>query len=739
MHMPKSFCLLVALFLGTGLHLSAQFPDTLYAGTASGAIRIDGLMDEPDWGLVRGASGFFQQFPMDTCLAVGQTTVRVLHDKDFIYVGGLMYNLPDARRYVTPSLRRDFRGEANDAIVVVLDPFQDNTNAFSFGVNPFGVQREGLIANGGNMSSDLDLSWDNRWFAAGKMYDGYWIGEIAIPLKSLRYREDSEMWNIKFYRIDSEYGERSVWPLTPRQFPIMNLAYMNKLVWDTPLDKPGSNIVAIPYLSANYSEDRLGGGDSKQSLGIGGDAKVGLGPSLNLDLTINPDFSQVEVDQQVTNLDRFEIFFPERRQFFLENADLFSNFGVERMRPFFSRRIGVARDESTGQNVQNPIYMGARLSGKLGDDWRVGLLNMQTARDRDINQPSTNYTVAALQRKVFSRSNIGFIAVNKSPFRDAIIADSLGDDAFKGNSVLGMDYNLSSKDNTWTGKAFFHHSFESDQPDKAFATGAQIGYGTNPYEVFLTAQWIGENYNPEVGFARRVGYQRVASASWRNFYPKKGIINRHGPGFDFDVLGNPVNGLTDWDVNLMYRITFQSTAQFNMRLRKEYVYLTSPFDPTNTGGQRLPADSDYAQYLFIGNFTSNFRKPLSFELETRSGEYYNGTRLNLEGSLNYRIQPYGTISVDITYNRIRLPAPYADADLLLVGPRFNLTFSRSVFWSTFIQYNTQIENININSRFQWRFAPVSDLFVVYTDNYFPSGLVNKNRALVLKMTYWLNV
>lgn len=737
--MTKALWLALALSLGALSRANAQSPDTLHAGIATGTIRIDGLMDEPDWGQVRGASGFFQQFPMDSCLAVGQTVVRILHDEDYIYIGAVMYNLPDERKYVTPSLRRDFRGEANDAIVIVFDPFQDNTNAFQFGVNPFGVQREGLVANGGNMSSDLDLSWDNRWFAAGKMYDGYWIGEIAVPLKSLRYREGSDMWNIKMYRIDSEYGERSVWPQTPRQFPIMNLAYMNKLIWDVPLGKAGSNIVAIPYISANYSEDRISDKGISRGSGIGGDAKIGVGPSLNLDLTVNPDFSQVEVDEQVTNLDRFEIFFPERRQFFLENADLFSNFGVERMRPFFSRRIGVARDEETGQNVQNPIYMGARLSGKLNDDWRVGLLNMQTARDRSINQPSTNYTVAALQRKVFSRSNIGLIAINKSPIRDQIIADTLGESAFDHNRVMGMDYNLSSKDNTWTGKAFYHQSFDPNQPDNAFATGAEMSYGTNPLEIFVTSQWIGENYNPEVGYARRTGYRRVASASWRNFYPKKGIINRHGPGFDFDVLGNPVNGLTDWDVNLMYRISFQNTSMFNMRLRREYIFLTSAFDPTNTGGKALPANSEYFQNLVIASYTSNFRKPLSVELETRSGAYYNGTRINLSGSLNYRIQPYGAISVDFSYNRIRLPAPYADANLLLVGPRFNLTFSKSVFWTTFIQYNNQIDNININSRFQWRFAPVSDLFIVYTDNYFPDGLVNKNRALVFKMTYWLNV
>ena len=149
--------------------------------------------------------------------------------------------------------------------------------------------------------------------------------------------------------------------------------------------------------------------------------------------------------------------------------------------------------------------------------------------------------------------------------------------------------------------------------------------------------------------------------------------------------------------------------------------------------------SEYAQNLIVASYTSDFRKKINFRLDTRSGDYYNGSRLNLNGALNFRLQPYAVVSIDFSANRIRLPKPYADANLLLIGPRFDFTFSRSVFWTTFIQYNNQIDNININSRFQWRFAPVSDLFVVYTDNYFPDGLINKNRALVLKFTYWLNM
>lgn len=733
----KSTPVFVACLL-TVLNLSAQQSDGLHISRTDERVLIDGRLDDAVWQTAEKATNFTQYFPFDTSLAESQTEVMMAYDGQFLYLGAKMYNKdPDRSVYVTPSLRRDYRGEANDGITLILDPFQDNTNAFQFGVNPFGVQREGLIANGGSNGGDLSLSWDNKWYAEAKQYGDYWVAEMAIPFKTIRFKEGNDRWNINFYRIDSYDGERSTWTPIPRNYRIISLAYTRELIWDRPLEKPGANVALIPYVLGRTSNNRIEGG-SDSGFDVGGDAKIAVGPALNLDLTFNPDFSQVEVDQQVTNLDRFEIFFPERRQFFLENADLFADFGVDRMRPFFSRRIGVARDESTGQNVQNPIYGGARLSGKLNDDWRVGLLNMQSARDLEIGTPSVNYTVAAVQRKVFSRSNVGMIFVNKQPFEDEQISDTTGV-LYDHNRVIGLDYNLASKDDTWTGKVFYHQSLDPDNPEDSYATSARINYNTLRWQGRIFAQSIGENYNPETGFARRIGYNRIASTIEHRWYPKKGIINNHGPGFDFDVLGNQRFGVTDYDINFLYAINFRNTSRFSMRLRREYVYLFSAFDPTRTGGEQLPIDSDYAYNLIIARYTSDFRRKLNFSLSTRSGGYFNGSRLNLQGSINYRLQPYGSISLDFSFNRIRLPEPYNDADLVLIGPRFDFTFTRSLFWTTFIQYNNQIENININSRLQWRFRPVSDLFIVYTDNYFPDTFNSKGRALVVKATYWLNL
>lgn len=738
---------LVFLLLVCTVQSWAQLPGLPIKKTTE-RIFIDAEMNEAVWRETEVAKDFKQFFPFDSSYAKAQTEVRMTYDDKFIYVFAIMYNIGE-QSYVTPSLRRDFRGEANDSFVVQFDTFKDNTNSFQFGINPFGVQREGLVANGGSTNqSDLSLNWDNKWYSHAKILDGKWVCEFAIPFKSLRYKHGLSSWNVNFYRINSNNAERSTWAPIPRNFPLISLAFTRPLIWDQPLDKPGSNVSLIPFIATRVNQNSEKGEQPQQSNSFGGDAKVAIGPALNLDLTVNPDFSQVEVDQQVTNLDRFEIFFPERRQFFLENADLFSDFGGEGNRPFFSRRIGVTRDQNTGQNVENPIYFGARLSGKVNNNLRVGLLSMQAGQDKNNNLPSTNYTVATFQRKLFARSNIGMIFINKQAFQDSIGADFVTSPQ-KFNRVIGLDYNLASKDNKWNGKFYYHRSFTNNQTDSSFAMAARLAYNTFRWDVSGTIQNIGANYNPEVGFARRKDYLRLAPTVWYNFYPRSKIINNHGPGLDFDVIGNKKYGITDYDFNFMYRIRFQSTAQFNIRLRQEYVYLFSAFDPTNTGGLQLATGTDYTNNVVVASYISDARKKFFFDISTRSGEYFNGNRINFSGAVNYRAQPYAVLSVNYTYNQINLPAPYKTAELILVGPRFDITFSRKVFWTTFVQYNNQINNVNINSRLQWRFRPVSDLFISYTDNYFASDELKdgiqyqswqpKLRAIVLKFTYWLNL
>ena len=706
-------------------------------------VQIDGLVDAI-WSTADSAYNFMQYFPMDTSMANSATVAKVLYDDQYIYVLGVMQNLSSDRTYITPSLRRDFFGDANDSFSFVIDAFQDNTNAFIFGINPYGVRREGLITNGGSGMGAFSMDWDNKWQGEARMEDGFWVAEMAIPWKSIRFGENQDQWNVNFYRVDSEDAEKSTWAPINRSYSIINLATLRKMNWDEPTKKPGANISVIPYITAGTSKNFQDNLPTENDFNAGFDLKYAVTPGLNLDLTVNPDFSQVEVDQQVTNLDRFEIFYPERRQFFLENADLFANYGNGRTTPFFSRRIGVARDESTGQNIQNPIPVGMRLSGKLNNNLRLGLLSMQGGSQEDAGLPSYNFSVLSMQQKVLARSNFSFLFVNKETFQDEADYDATLYSAY--NRTMGFDYNHASADSRWNGKLFYHQTFEEAAGDDAFASGFEVSYTVPKWSWNMSGQMVGANYNPEVGFVRRRDIKQWSSTVRRSFFPKQGGIQRHGPGFDYDMVWNKAYGFLDWDINLLYDIFWKSSARFSARLRQQYTYLFFGFDPSGSGGLRLPSDSEYTNNLIIASYNSDQRKKIFFNLSTRSGQYFNGTRINLEGSISWRYQPLGFTSIAFAYNNIKLPDPYNDAVLFLIGPRFDFTFTKKLFWTTFVQYNTQIENLNINSRLQWRFAPVSDFFLVYTDNYLATnddGFINlggsKSRALVFKLTYWLNL
>ncbi|MEM1135045.1 MAG: DUF5916 domain-containing protein [Bacteroidota bacterium] len=708
-------------------------------------LKIDGLLNEKMWKEAEIASDFWQYFPFDTAIAYTRSEVKVSYDDEFMYFGFKVID-PVKGDYVTTSLRRDFRGSHNDVITVVLDPFMDQTNGILFGINPFGVQREALISgnSGGNRLSSsnigFDLSWDNKWYSAAKIHDGYWTAEMAIPFKTLRYKEGGTTWRANFYRLDSKSGERSTWGHIPRNQTLLSLAFGGELHFNEPLPKPGANIAVIPYLSGGVSRDFQTEDERTVSTGdFGADAKIAVTPSLNLDLTINPDFSQVEVDVQQTNLTRFELFFPERRQFFLENADVFASFGDDRIRPFFSRRIGIALDSTTGQNVQNQINFGARLSGRIDKNWRMGLMTMQAAKDDGIGLPSYNYTVAALQRQVFTRSNISAIFINKQNFRDGNTDRfSLGSEDY--NRVVGLDYNHASADNRWSGKVFYHQSFTPDEKNnEAFAHGASLTYNVPAVRLTWNHSIIGEEYNPEVGFVPRTGFKRISPGAAYTFYPNKAITS-HGPGFETEFIWTNDLGKTDHNLNLYYQIDFSNTSRLEAGFQHQYTYLFEDFDPTRLNeGVPLPEGNDYNYLNFTGFYESDKRHAVYYEIQSQIGQFFEGSLISFSGTLNYRFKKYGLATLNFAYNRIEMPEPYASATILLLGPRFDITFTRNLFLTTFFQYNDQTDNININARLQYRFKPVSDFFLVYTDNYFASNLNVKSRAVVAKLTYWLNL
>ena len=297
---------------------------------ADAPIKVDGEINDAAWQQADSAYNFYMVLPMDTSYARVKTEVRMCYDDHSFYLIATCYKI-EPGHYFVESLRRDFVFGKNDNFLVFIDPFNDLTNGFSFGANAAGAQWDGSMYDGGK----VDLNWDNKWTSHVKNYEDKWVFEMAIPFSSIRYKNGINKWGINFSRNDLRTSEKSSWAPMPRQFPTASLAYTGDIVWDEPPPASEANISIIPYFLGGISKNHQNKTPSKFTGEVGMDAKIAINSSLNLDLTVNPDFSQVEIDQQVTNLDRYELFFPEKRQFFLENGDLFANFGYASIRPFF--------------------------------------------------------------------------------------------------------------------------------------------------------------------------------------------------------------------------------------------------------------------------------------------------------------------------------------------------------------------------------------------------------------------
>ncbi|WP_411030747.1 DUF5916 domain-containing protein [Spongiimicrobium sp. 3-5] len=686
---------------------------------------IDGIVDEMAWQQTDVADDFFMVLPMDTGKAEERSEIRMTYDTKNIYLAATFYNSVPGKYYVE-SLRRDFSFGKNDNFLLFMDPFNNQTTGFSFGSNAAGAQWDGTMFEGGR----VDLNWDNKWISKVKRDPDKWVVEMAIPFKSIRYKAGVMEWGINFSRLDLKSSEKSSWTPIPRQFPTASLAYTGVLVWDAPPPAPRTNISVIPYVLGGVT-----GGSEKETdtqKKVGGDVKVSLSSSLNLDLTVNPDFSQVEVDRQVTNLDRFELFFPERRQFFLENGDLFGNFGYPTIRPFFSRRIGLGV----------PIRAGARLSGNLNEKWRVGLMDMQTESIEDIGLPNQNFAVLSLQRKMFSRSSIGLMFVNKESLRYPQEADSLRTVFPKFNRNVGIEYNLASFNNLWTGKAFFLKSFSPSRiGDNGVTQAAHLEYKSRRWNWRVQEQSVGESYRAEVGFVPRNAYVNVNSFLGHTFFPKQedGKLLSHGPKVTTTYFFNEKLERTDNLSTLEYLFSFRNRSSFEVGLTDEYVELLAPFDPTQSGKDSLATGTKHHWNAVRFEYASKPQSMFTYTVGGRYGGYYSdGERLNISSELGYRFQPYVSISGNLSYNHIRLPAPWNTTEFWLIGSEVDITFTNKLFFANLFQYNEQSKNFNLNSRFQWRYKPASDLFLVYTNTQLLDPNTGKDWSLTLKFTHWFN-
>ena len=706
-------------------------------------IRIDGDLSEDVWQSTDKVGPFWYSFPVDDRAVEDehQTEVMLTYNDRFIYVAAICHGKGPL---VIPSLRRDNQQFwSGDVFSVVFDAVNERTNAAGFGVNPAGVQHETLIGantgtrgGGGGGSGGFNTAWDNKWICNSKQYADRWTTEMAIPFKSLKYG-NKKTWGMNFVRGVSKTNSWHTWAPVPVQLTGVDLGFTGALIWDHEPPKVKSNFNLIPYVLGSTFKDVEENEPRENEFRVGGDAKIAVTTNLNLDLTLNPDFSQVDVDRQVTNLTTVNIRFPERRLFFLENSDIFTNFGIPPMRPFFSRKIGLDED---GNSI--PILYGARLTGNVNKDLRIGLMNLQTKETDDVF--AQNYTAAAFNQRLFGRTVAKGYFLNRQAYQE----DSFSDVDY--NRAVGGELEYRSQDGALRATVGYGKSLSEGVNNRNNSYHAILSYADRNISFYTNFMAVQDNYIDDMGFMtllyhydavndtdNRIGYNHNFTRFSYTIYPENEKINTHR----FSVRSTLNTTTSDNDLfigrlNGRYQMGFANTSSIRLEYEYQHSELFFPFDFTD----ETPLPADQYNYGFFGaRYESDGRKLFSYELGFEMGGFYNGDRRQFSAELRYRREPWGNFSVRFVQNNLEFPDPYGSTDLTLIGPQIDINFNRNLFWTTFLQYNTQADNFNINSRIQWQFQPLSNLFVVYTDNYAIDGWGPKSRGLVVKVNYWLNI
>ena len=728
------FLLIFALFFNQ--IFSQKKADSTYVRFTNQKIIIDGIDDEIDWEKAELKSDFRQWFPTDSIKALKQTEIKFLYDLNNIYAFIKCYESEEES--IISSLRRDM-GRFSDFFLFTFDTFNDLTNAYAFGGNSVGVKKDEIFFNGGRtLGEDTNWDWDAKFDLETKIYEDFYTAEIRIPLSSIRFANNSKSWRYNVFRRRIIANEISTLFRVPQEQSFINLSFTEPLVFERPLGKSKTPITIIPYVNLLKSKT-FENNEKTNNLEYGGDGRVFIGTGLNLDFTINPDFSQIEVDDQIINLTRFAVALPEKRQFFIQNSDLFSGFGdFYENRPFFTRRIGVTKDLN-GNTIQNKIRAGVRLSGKLTKRLRIGLLNMQTAKDEENLISSNNNTVLSFQQNVFSKSNFKFLFVN----REEVGQENFESEQERYNRLLGFDYNFISKNDKIRGKIFFYNTFSPSEENEGISSGFRFNYNDikNRFRTVFTRTT--PNFTSDLGFSRRTGFKKNYTKYDRVFFPKSKSIQSITIGPELYYIDKPEenNLVTDRRLNANLSFNFKNRSRIDLALVNTFIYLENTFDPTGINIDSPITEGAYDTSQFEFGYTSTNRRKFRFKSEISFGGYFSGEKFSISNNFNFRIDKLLQASLKLSYDKINLPKPQKSVGLILVSPKLDFTFSKNIFWASFIQYSNFSNTLGINSRLQWRFAPLSDLFLVYTENsnYLENDLVPNFRTINLKITYWINI
>jgi len=703
---------------------------------APAPIRLDGALDEDAWRLAEPAADFVQAEPHEGQPATEPTEVRIVFDNDALYIGVICHDATP-HGLIVNNIRKDFTPGEQDSFEVILDTFADRRNGFVFAVNPAGAKSDTQIANEGR---DVNTNWDAVWTVATSSDDRGWSAELRIPFKTLRFTRDADqVWGVNFSRRIRRNNEVDYWSPVPRVYNLYRASLAGTLEGLDTASR-GRNLRVKPWVAADATR---GPGAPEFTTGehIGVDAKYGVTPSLTLDVTVRPDFAQAEADEQQVNLTQFSLYFPEKREFFLENSGLFyfgdipreSRLGNARFSPpeeevllFFSRRIGL-----TDAGEQIPIEAGGRLTGRAAG-FGIGAMTIQTGSSGGPGgsggRTGDNYTVLRARRDVLRNSDIGAIFLARQ---------SAGASADR-NSVAGIDANFRFV-RALSINGFLSKSATPGVNGGEFAGKGSITWNDNRLHTQYSLLSVGDHFRDDIGFIKRTGIRkhfvdfgvRHRPESLRKF----GIRELH-PHTRYNIYTDQSNVKVSHTNHVAYAVFFEGGGYVEVQWNPRFERIVTPF---KIRPDQSFAPGSYGWNEYAVELETNHSRKVSGSALITTGGFWTGTQKSTKVGIVFRPTYHLTFDTALQRNDIDLPLPMQPFTTNLVASRVGYAFNTRTFLDTLLQYNTDLKQFSANVRFDLIHRPLSDLFVVYNEQQLTNQPtpVNPGRGLIVKYTHML--
>lgn len=704
---------ILLLFKITNIQAQVTFappnqPVSISVTTTTSTIKVDGKLDELDWLKAEDASQFVQVEPNQGEKSKFRTIVKVIADEKNLYFGIICFDTVGRNGYRTPDLKRDFAWRSFDMFAIAIDGFHDRRNSMSFATNAYGAQKDYLTFD----DFLFDGDWNGLWNVRTTRSDSAWIAEFAIPWKTLRYSrsELNQTWGINFLRMRRQSNEISVWSPYPRVFGFNRMDYGGDLT-NIPAPKNGTNVQVNPYFL--FSRQKNTKGITENQPKLGGEIKWAINQNSVLDLTYNTDFAQTNADVQVNNLSRFSVFFPEKRQFFLENASLFAgslepnsadNSGGDMViQPFFSRRIGL---DDVGNPI--PIDFGGRYINRTTKQSIGGILIKQ--RETDIS-PNTIFGVGRYSHFLGKQNRIGGMAIIKSK-------SDLGQKAGYTNMV-GMIDGFFRLNQSKSVDFMIIPSANSNGTGEGLSSFMRFIHNSNQIKYWWVQSLVSTDFSPETGFVSRTNVISTNFGSYLYVRSKKlpKSLRAYEPGGQLSLYHQfDTRQLIERNMNIIpIGLNFQNGALFQVSVNNYFQLLTDIFEPLgvkiNTGTY------NYSRIATI--IANNQSRKLSYRFKYEIGNFFDG-RLNTT-DLQLNIVPIPNVALKFRYfdnkfSDVGINKNNDRVTLLNFEGRFAL--NPRVQLTSLYQYNTQ-NNLNaFNIRFAWEYRPLSFLYLIWNNRVF---------------------